>query len=587
MLVLSLMALFPAPLGAETPVSFDREIRPLLAARCILCHGNADESRRAGLRLDTREGLYGPLRDGGRIVVPGAPGSSELYRRVSSTDPTVRMPPADEGHDALAPAEIALLHRWVEEGAPWEPHWAWVAPQRPSVPTGVSHPIDAFIDSQLIQQGLQSVPQANRATLLRRASLDLTGLPPTPEEVDVFVQDESPGAWDRQVQRLLDSPHFGERWARVWLDHARYADSRGYEKDADRTIWPWRDWVIDAFNEDVPFDQFTIQQIAGDLLPEAADDQVLATAFHRNTMTNDEGGTDDEEFRVAAIVDRTNTTMQTWMGLTIGCAQCHDHPSDPFSQREYYGLFAMLNQTQDADRTDEHPVLAVLSHPDHALLADAEADRDQAEQALEAKLRTLATEQPAVMAPVGEPRDHYWINDETPLGADLNQMTGEPWPWRDGDDAIPAVSGSRVHMGTATGSTVVRQQYFESAWLPLVLQDGDRLVAHAWLDPDSPPAQIMLQFHRPGDWEHRVFWGEDHNPWGHLGTTSKHRVGDLPPTGNGFDWNWTRRWSAWDRVMRSTVGRLRKLVEWWPGMQRALYATRLLMLVHSTPSIHL
>ncbi|MCH2132755.1 MAG: PSD1 and planctomycete cytochrome C domain-containing protein [Phycisphaerales bacterium] len=517
-----------SPVG---PVSFDRQIRPLLAAKCILCHGNAEESRQADLRLHTQSGLMGQLRGGGAVVVPGDPGSSGLFQRITSTDPAYRMPPSDEGHAALSPDEIDLVRRWIEQGAPWEEHWAWVPPVAAERADAAAHPVDAFINAKLNANRLQHSPPSDRANLLRRASLDLIGLPPTPEAIAAFEADTAPGAWNRQVDQLLASPHFGERWARVWLDHARYADTKGYEKDYDRTIWPWRDWVIDAINDDMPFDQFTIEQIAGDLLPNATDDQVLATAFHRNTMNNDEGGTDDEEFRVAAVVDRTNTTMQAWMGVTISCAQCHDHPSDPFTQREYYGLFAMLNQTQDADRPDEQPVLPVLSHGDRASLADVRGKRDQALRLLDQHLANLDPEQPVPASQADHGRDQYWIDDMTPVGASLNLSNGEDWPWHDGDDAIPAFSGTRFHAGTATGPTAVRQQYFESAWLPLVLEDGDRLVAHAWLDPDNPPAQIMLQFHRPGDWEHRIFWGGDHNPWGQLGTTSRHRAGDLPPLG--------------------------------------------------------
>ena len=531
MLTTVMMALMASSLGADDPVSFDREIRPLLATRCILCHGNAEESRRANLRLDTMGGLLGEMRDGGRVVVPGDPAASGLYQRISTDNPDVRMPPADEGHDALSPQERLLIHRWIKQGAKWEQHWAWVAPIQPVVPDMMSHPVDAFINRRVERAGLKSSPRADRATLLRRASLDLIGLPPTPEEVDLFLQDDQPGAWDRQVQRLLDSPHFGERWARVWLDHARYADSRGYEKDADRTIWPWRDWVINAFNQDVPFDQFTVEQLAGDMLDDPTPEQVLATAFHRNTMTNDEGGTDDEEFRIAAIVDRTNTTMQAWMGLTIGCAQCHDHPSDPFSHREYYGLFAMLNQTQDADRTDEHPVLPVLSLADQSLLEITKSERMQAEEDLNNRLAVLATEHIFSEISTTERGDRYWIDDDLPVGANANEVNGEVWPWQKGHEKISAFSGSRMHVGSASGPTTVRQQYFESAYLPLVLQEGDQLVAHVWLDPEDPPAQIMLQFHMPGDWEHRAFWGGDHNPWGQLGTTSRIRIGDLPQTG--------------------------------------------------------
>ncbi|MBG80870.1 MAG: hypothetical protein CMJ39_09210 [Phycisphaerae bacterium] len=516
---------------AQEPVSFDRQIRPLLASRCILCHGNAEESRKADLRLDTRDGLMSAMRRGGTVVVPGDPDSSGLFQRVSTDDISRRMPPADEGHPPLSQQEIELLRRWIQEGAEWEQHWAWLPPVAEPLEAAGGHPIDVLVNTRLQSSNLTASPRASRATLLRRASLDLLGLPPSPESIAAFEEDQEPDAWDRQIDQLLNSPHFGERWARVWLDHARYADTRGYEKDFDRTIWPWRDWVIDAINDDMPFDQFTIEQIAGDLLPEATDDQVLATAFHRNTMNNDEGGTDDEEFRVAAVVDRTNTTMQAWMGLTISCAQCHDHPSDPFTQQEYYGLYAMLNQTQDADRNDEQPLLSVLSSRDRGLLNNVKSSRAMIEQKIIDKLEGLNPEQPFIVESFGEPRDQYWIDDETPVGAKINEADGMPWPWQSADEEIPALSGELIHLGTASGAGIVRQQYFESAWLPLVIKPGDRLVAHAWLDPDNPPDQVMIQFHLPNDWEHRIFWGADHVVWGQLNTTSRHRAGDLPALG--------------------------------------------------------
>jgi hypothetical protein len=291
----------------------------------------------------------------------------------------------------LTPEEIDRVRAWIEAGAHWQPHWAWVRPEAITPPDRSDHPIDAFVATRLDRAGLVAAGPADRATLLRRVSLDLTGLPATPEEIDTFLADQAAGAWLRQVDRLLASPHFGERWTRVWLDHARYADTKGYEKDDFRTIWPWRDWVIESINRDQPFDAFVIEQIAGDLLPQATEQQVLATAFHRNTMTNDEGGTDDEEFRVAAVVDRVNTTMQVFMGLTMKCAQCHDHPSDPWTQEAYYGLFAMFNQTADADRGDEHPVLMILSGANRASLEVAQAHLKQETQSGDADRIAAAT----------------------------------------------------------------------------------------------------------------------------------------------------------------------------------------------------
>lgn len=352
--------------AAEPPVDFARQIRPILANNCFRCHGPDKGAVQAGLRLDTREGATAETESGSHAIVPGKPEASELIARVSHTDGSIRMPPPESGK-TLTAAEVELLQRWIQEEAPYRGHWAFIPPQRPPLPPAVSqpswvrNPIDAFVLARLDREGLQPAPEADRYTLIRRLSLDLTGLPPTLAEVDQFVADQSPEAYEKQVDRLLASLAYGERWARVWLDLARYADSAGYAQDPPRTIWRYRDWVIRAINSNLPFDQFTIQQIAGDLLPNPTEDQLIATAFHRNTMTNSEGGTDDEEFRNVAVVDRVNTTLAVWMGLTMGCAQCHDHKYDPISQEEYFRLFAILNNTEDADRGDEAPNLVTFT----------------------------------------------------------------------------------------------------------------------------------------------------------------------------------------------------------------------------------
>ena len=343
-------------------VDFIRDVQPILAGRCFKCHGPDEGTREAGLRLDQRDAAVVELESGERAIVPDDPQQSTLLDRVRSEDEYQRMPPPSEG-DGLSPGEVDILRRWIATGAEYERHWSFVAPQRPT-PPDVSNadwcrtPIDRFVLARLDEEGLQPSPEADRYTLLRRVTLDLTGLPPTIEEADRFAADESPDAYEQVVDRLLASPTYGECWARVWLDLARYADSAGYADDPPRVIWEYRDWVIRALNDGMPFDQFTNEQLAGDLLDEPTDDQLIATAFHRNTMTNSEGGTDDEEFRSAAVVDRVNTTLQVWMGLTMGCAQCHTHKYDPISQEDYFRVYAILNQTEDADRRDETPVLS-------------------------------------------------------------------------------------------------------------------------------------------------------------------------------------------------------------------------------------
>ncbi len=333
---------------AQEPLQYNQQIRPILAKNCLVCHGMDAGSRQADLRLDDRANA---IEMG--AIEPGVPDQSELITRIESDDPDTLMPPADSGHQ-LSAEEVALLRTWIAEGAKYEQHWSFIAPVKVAPPDTQAdrsaHPIDRFVLERLEAVGLRPNPEAERLQLLRRVSLDLTGLPPTLAEADAFLADQSPHAYEAVVDRLLASDAYGEHWARMWLDLARYADTKGYEKDRPRTIWRYRDWVIDAFNRDLPYDQFTIEQLAGDLLPNPTLDQRLATAFHRNTMENDEGGTDDEEFRVAAVKDRVDTTFQVWMGLTMGCAKCHSHKYDPISQQDYYQLYAFFNQTEDADR---------------------------------------------------------------------------------------------------------------------------------------------------------------------------------------------------------------------------------------------
>jgi mono/diheme cytochrome c family protein len=342
----------------EEQVDFSREIRSILATNCFACHGADEDTREAELRLDRREDAIAS-HDGTAAIVPGDTETSEFYHRITTADPDLRMPPPDSGHE-LTKEQIAILGKWIEQGAPYAQHWSFITPVRPELPSVqkaelISSPIDAFILAKLDQHQLTFAAEADRYALIRRLSLDLTGLPPSPEEADAFVQDESPEAYEGLVDRLLESKQYGEHWARMWLDLARYADTKGYEKDQPREIWRYRDWVIQALNADMPYDRFTLEQLAGDLLPNATPEQQLATAFHRNTMTNDEGGTDNEEFRQLAVKDRVDTTIQVWMGLTMGCAKCHSHKYDPITMREYYQFFAFFNQTEDADRSDDAP----------------------------------------------------------------------------------------------------------------------------------------------------------------------------------------------------------------------------------------
>ncbi len=341
----------------QAPIDFGLEIRPILQERCVTCHGGVN--REAGLSLLFREEALAATHRGEPAVIPGNARGSELVRRIRHSDPTRRMP---RGQDPLREGEIRLIERWIDQGASWSRHWAYEPPRRPPLPPVRSagwarNGIDRFILAELEEAGLDPSPEAECEVLIRRLSLDLTGLPPDPGWVGEFCGPDRPARYEELVDRLLASERFGERWATMWLDLARYADTKGYEKDPHRSIWKYRDWVIRAFNADLPFDRFTIEQLAGDLLPEASADNLVATAFNRNTMTNTEGGTSDEEFRVAAVVDRVNTTMEVWQGTTFHCVQCHNHPYDPFRHREFYELFAFFNNTADTDKADDRPAL--------------------------------------------------------------------------------------------------------------------------------------------------------------------------------------------------------------------------------------
>ena len=365
-------------LAVPAAVSFNRDIRPILSNNCIQCHGPDEAERKGGprgsggLRLDTAEGIVMDLGEGRKAVVPGKAEASELFARITTHDADELMPPGKSGK-RLKESEVKLLTDWINEGASFAKHWSYEKPQRPVVPRP-GHPVDAFVFERLEKEGLKPQPEADRSMLIRRVALDLTGLPPGPEEVEAFVKDASPDAYEKLVDRVLGSPAYGEHQAKQWLDLARYADSAGYADDPSRTIWGYRDYVIRAFNENRPFDQFTIEQIAGDLLPIPTEDQLIATAFHRNTMTNSEGGTNDEEFRSAAIVDRVNTTIAVWMGSSMACAQCHTHKYDPITHHEYFQLYAFLNSTEDADRRNEEPLHPFFSTEQKAQRKKLEAE---------------------------------------------------------------------------------------------------------------------------------------------------------------------------------------------------------------------
>jgi len=334
--------------GQASELSFNRDVRPILSENCFLCHGQDPDHRGGDLRLDVREDAVAD-RDGIAAIVPGDPGNSEVLRRILSGDPADRMPPEEAHLPDMPPEQIETLKRWIAAGAEYEPHWAFVPPEKPDVPAGV-HPVDYFIDRRIVEEGIRPSPPAAPETLVRRLYLDLTGLPPAPEDIDAYLADASSDRWERLIDRLMESPHFAERIAVPWLDGARYSDTHGYSIDDHRDMWGWRDWVIHAFQNNQPYDQFVFEQIAGDLIPEATPDQIAATGFLRNSMNTHEGGTIAEEYRVNYTLDKVDAVSTSILGLTMKCAQCHDHKYDPISQKEFFSLYAFFNTSSEPGR---------------------------------------------------------------------------------------------------------------------------------------------------------------------------------------------------------------------------------------------
>ncbi len=386
----------PQPVSGAKPIDFVRDIRPILAGNCFNCHGQDDQQRKSKLRLDVREAAIKPAKSGDIAIVPGDAAKSKLIERIISHDPDEVMPPP-KSKKTLTGEQIDLLKRWIASGADYKGHWAFLKPERPAVPvisesvisksvtsgrpggkggaqttgslntdsliTQPANPIDAFVRQRLQKEGLTPSAEADRVTLIRRVTLDLTGFPPTPAEVDDFVADKSAEAYDKVVARLLKSPRYGEHMARYWLDGARYADSHGFHIDSERSLWKYRDWVVDSFNKNMPFDQFTIEQLAGDLLPEATQDQKIGSGYVRCNMSTGEGGAIVEEYQAKYTFDRVETTATMWLGLTLTCARCHTHKYDPIQHKEYYGLYAFFNNlneaVMDGNRPNPDPFLRV------------------------------------------------------------------------------------------------------------------------------------------------------------------------------------------------------------------------------------
>jgi len=452
--------------AAAAEIQFNRDVRPILSDRCYACHGPDANQRKVNLRFDVEAAAKADLGQGRFSIVPGDPARSELIRRVISTNAALRMPPGYLGHEKLPERDIETLRQWIAQGAPWQPHWAFISPK--ASPAVAANAIDHFILARLEREGLRPSPEADRATLIRRVSLDLTGLPPTPAEVAAFINDTSASAYEKVVDRLLASPRYAERMSILWLQAARYADTNGYQSDGPRTMWRWRDWVIDAFHNNMPFDQFTIEQIAGDLLPNATLSQKIATGFHRNHRTSAEGGIIDEEFRVEYVADRVETTATVWLGLTLGCARCHDHKYDPFPQRDFYRLFAFFNNVPEKGFVynfgNEEPFIKAPTAEQQKRLDELdrrlEPDRDRW-QKLQPELDRAQSKWEKKLA--RNPRHPDWAQQE---GLILDQPLGD----------APAFDGARE---VNLGDRVARFNH------------RDPLTLAAWINPETPKGCIL------------------------------------------------------------------------------------------------
>lgn len=524
---LFVIAFMPQDSRAEE-VSFAFDVRPILSDHCFACHGFDENKREAELRLDTYAGATSDL-GGYQAIAPGSLDDSELWSRVTSPDDDV-MPP-EEFHKPLTKAQIDTLRKWILQGADYDDHWAFVTPEQADVPRlPVANPIDAFVQARLAREGHKPNPRADKTTLIRRVTLDLTGLPPTVDETQRFLADDSPGALEAVVDELLSRPTYGEHMSRPWLDLARYADTHGLHLDNERSMWPYRDWVVKALNDNLPFDDFTRWQLAGDLLSEPTEEQLIASGFNRCNVTTSEGGSINDEWIFRYAVDRTATAVEVWMGLTAGCAVCHDHKFDPLSTKEFYSMYAFFHSAadpaMDGNIVDTPPILKLVSDVDKLRLAELRDKLATLDDELVGLLRRREYEDPALLVPrpSAEEVTEVWFDDVFPDGVKVESsggpqttyVTGEEGPVFSGDIAIKRVSDSQVS-----------QDYFVKG-ADFVVPDGGRFFVYCYLDGNDLPETIMLQMHTTS-WKNRAVWGAAEKiPFGKDGTTEKVHLGALP-----------------------------------------------------------
>jgi len=551
-----------APATAASPSSqirFNRDIRPILSDTCFKCHGFDRKARKADLRLDVAEEAFKP-RKGGVPIVPGHPETSEAYLRLTSTDPDMRMPPP-ESHLTLTAEQMQRIRQWIAQGAIYEPHWAFIAPKDSPLPavknaSWPKNPIDRFILARLEEEGLSPSPEADRRTLIRRLSLDLTGLAPTPSDVAAFLADSSADAYEKLVDRLLASPAYGERMALEWLDAARYADTNGYQADPTRTMWPWRDWVINAMNQNMPFDQFAVDQIAGDLIPGATTEQRLASGFNRNHPYNSEGGAIAEEVRVTNVLDRVDTTSTTFLGLTIGCAKCHDHKFDPITQKDYYSLYAYFNQCSESGGESQSsgnvaPTMIDAPDPELAKIAALRAEQRKAAAALAAALPAIDAAQaewekaangtgsfmllPPTTAPSTQPASPSVAGHDATKPEDEAASSNGPARGVDPSAEIRRVLALDVKKRSAAEKASVREYYRTNVNARFkALNAAVRAAEKAANDLEGKYPRVMVMDDATARKTHVLFRGQYDKP---LAEVTSNTPGVLPPLPTGAENN--------------------------------------------------
>ena len=517
--------------NADDNVSFAQDVRPILSEHCFACHGPDEAKREAGLRLDEAANAT----DSGAVVA-GDLDASELWARITTADADLVMPPPEFGKP-ITESQRQVLRSWIENGAEFGQHWSFVQPTKPPVPAnGQTHPIDAFLQRKITAAGLEMSEPADRRTLLRRITLDLTGLPPTPDEIRAFLSDSREDAYERAIDGLMSRVTYGEHMARYWLDLARYADTHGLHLDNERSMWPYRDWVVRAFNQNIPFDDFTRWQLAGDLLESPNQDQLIASGFNRCNVSTSEGGSINQEWIFRYAVDRTTTMSEVWMGMTAGCAVCHDHKFDPLSMKDYYSLYAFFHSAadpaMDGNRIDTPPILKLYSEKQRKQIDVLKSELAALTKTINERLEAFDYADPGVQDPPPAPIKTTTVlfEDDFPKGAQP-QTTGNPTRFVNESNGN-VFSGKRSLARTADG---IAQDFYDKGAKPFVVPAGGKFFVYCHLDPENPPEAVMIQFHS-GQWSHRAVWGKHETiPWGTINTGSKRHLGKLPETGK-----WTR-----------------------------------------------